>query len=71
MNKDSLNKEHKCCKCNKIINYKPYRLVFQLNDNKETYSAYHNIHNYDLCNRCFKIFKIWIEKGLNNDSSKK
>lgn len=60
-------KEYNCCICNKLLDYKPIRLVKQLYDNKETYGAYHNMHNYDFCIECYEK----LEKVLNKKRIKK
>lgn len=66
-----MKKIYKCCICHRILDYKPIRLVKQLNDGKETYNAYHNQANYDFCIRCYKKFDNWINKhkeGAEDDS---
>lgn len=58
----SMKKIYKCCICHNELDYKPIRLVKQINDNKETYSAYHNKANYDFCKECYKRFNNWLIK---------
>lgn len=53
-------KEYKCCMCHKVLNKKPIRLVKQVYDGKEFYGRYLNMHNYDFCTECYKIFDKWV-----------
>lgn len=54
-------KTFKCCRCGKILDKKPIRLVKQLHDNK-LYGHYLSMHNYDFCHSCYKIFDDWVKK---------
>lgn len=54
-------KQYYCIKCGKKCEDKPSRLLYQENDKKETYDAYHTLETYDLCPHCFLIFKRWIK----------
>ena len=56
------NKVFRCCRCHKILDKKPIRLVKQLYDNKEVYGKYINMHNYDFCPSCYKVFDNWVKK---------
>lgn len=56
------NKIFTCCRCKKVLKYKPIRLVKQEYDGKETYGRYWNIHNYDFCPKCYAIFDNWVRK---------
>lgn len=57
-----LPKIYKCCICHTVLEeYKPHRLVYQEYETRG-YGQYKNKHNFDFCDKCFKIFKIWIRK---------
>lgn len=60
--KVEIKKIYKCCICHKKLPKMPIRLKYQLGDNKETYRAFQTLHNYDFCDKCFKIFEEWINK---------
>ena len=51
-----MNKEYECCICHKPIERKK-RLVYQEFDGKKHYGAFHNKHNYDFCDKHFKVFQ--------------
>ncbi len=58
-----LQKIYKCCICHTVLeDYKPHRLVHQEYDKLRGYGRYNNKHNYDFCDKCYKIFRIWIHK---------
>lgn len=54
-------KEYKCCRCHKVLTKKPIRLVKQVYDNKEFYGRYLNMHNYNFCVECYKVFDKWVK----------
>lgn len=56
-----LRKEFKCCICHDTIK-RNNRLVHQKYDNSETYAKFDNYKIYDFCDKCFKIFQLWIYK---------
>lgn len=64
----SAKKIYKCCICHKVLDYKPIRLVKQLNDNRVSYNAYHFIKNYDFCNKCYQVFDKWVTKHNEEDT---
>lgn len=55
-------KTFRCCRCHKILDKKPIRLVKQLYDNKEVYGKYIHMHNYDFCPSCYKLFDKWLKE---------
>lgn len=64
-----MNKEYECCICHKPIERKK-RLVYQEFDSKKHYGSFHNKHNYDFCDKHFKVFQSWIIKHRNENELK-
>lgn len=57
-----LKKNYKCQKCGKTLNdYKPIRLNEYRYNTGKGYKQYLSYgEHYDLCHRCYKIFKNWV-----------
>lgn len=64
-----MNKEYECCICHKPIE-RDKRLVYQKFDGKKPYGAFHNICNYDLCDKHFAVFRGWVLKHKKKEELK-
>lgn len=54
-------KIYKCSKCNRVLSYKPTRLVKQLYvDEKGSYKQYYPVKTYDFCDTCYEKIEKWL-----------
>ena len=64
-----MSRDYECCICHQPIERKQ-RLVYQEFDGRKPYGVFHNKHNYDFCEKCFKIFRGWLRKHRRKDELK-
>lgn len=56
----------KCTRCNRELDYKPRRLnEYKYNNSGHGYKQYLSARrHYDLCKKCYKKFKMFIENEV-------
>lgn len=64
-----MNKNYECCICHRPME-RSKRLVYQEFNKRKRYGFFRTKANYDICDGCFKLFRLWLVKHKNKNDLK-